>query len=55
MQALLENALIESDPNKRIKKYHQLQTIIEQQHPYYSIAHLIKINAVNKKTVNIYP
>lgn len=48
VQDLLDAAIVESDYMQRFKNYDQLQEILQQERPYYPIAHILRIDAYNK-------
>ena len=48
VQDLLDATLLESNFAKRVKNYYQLQEIVQQESPYYPIAHLLRIDAFNE-------
>jgi len=48
VQDLLDTAIVESDYMLRFKNYYLLQEILEQERPYYPIAHILRIDAYNK-------
>ena len=48
VQELLDSTVVEPNFSKRIKNYYQLQEILQQERPYYPIAHVLRIDAFNK-------
>ncbi|MFT6984997.1 MAG: cationic peptide transport system substrate-binding protein [Psychromonas sp.] len=48
VQHLLDSSLLESNFAKRVINYHKLQEIIQQERPYYPIAHLLRIDVFNQ-------
>lgn len=48
VQDLLDSTLLEPNFIKRIKNYYQLQDIVQQERPYYPIAHVLRFDAFNQ-------
>lgn len=48
VQDLLDSSLSESNFVKRVMYYYQLQAIVQEERPYYPIAHLLRIDAFNR-------
>ncbi|WP_028862917.1 ABC transporter substrate-binding protein [Psychromonas aquimarina] len=48
VQELLDSTLIEPSFIKRVRNYYELQKIIQEQRPYFPIAHVLRMDAFNK-------